>query len=257
MLTVDYDRLGAGPGDLVLDLGCGFGRHAYGALRRGARVVACDLAMPELVEVRSTAYAMSEAGEIDAAAESHAVMGDAQRLPFADSTFDRVIASEVLEHVPDDGLALAELARVLRPGGSIAITVPSYLPERICWALSDDYHAPAAVGGHVRIYTRRRLDSLLGEAGLVPTGHHRAHGLHSPYWWLKCAVGVDNDENPLVRRYLKLLTRDIVEGPRHTRVADRVLSPLIGKSYVVYARRPGSRGELRSSPRRAATGVAS
>ena len=42
MLTVDYDRLGVGPGDRVLDLGCGFGRHAFEAARRGASVVALD-----------------------------------------------------------------------------------------------------------------------------------------------------------------------------------------------------------------------
>ena len=54
MLTVDYDRLGLEPGELVLDLGCGFGRHAYECLRRGARVVACDMAIPELHEVRNT-----------------------------------------------------------------------------------------------------------------------------------------------------------------------------------------------------------
>ena len=51
MLTADYDRLGLRPGDRLLDLGCGFGRHAFEALRRGARVVACDMAVPELEQV--------------------------------------------------------------------------------------------------------------------------------------------------------------------------------------------------------------
>jgi cyclopropane fatty-acyl-phospholipid synthase-like methyltransferase len=47
VLTADYDRLGLRAGDRLLDLGCGFGRHAFEALRRGARVVACDMAVPE------------------------------------------------------------------------------------------------------------------------------------------------------------------------------------------------------------------
>ena len=52
MLTVDYDRLGVGPGDLVLDLGCGFGRHAFEAARRGASVVALDAGPEEVAQVR-------------------------------------------------------------------------------------------------------------------------------------------------------------------------------------------------------------
>jgi hypothetical protein len=122
------------------------------------------------------------------------------------------------------------------------VTVPSYVPERICWALAEDYHAPSVPGGHVRIYTRRELTALMETAGLEPTGHHRAHALHSPYWWLKCVVGVDNDHNALVRQYLRLLTWDIVERPAVTRLAERVLAPALGKSLVVYARRPAPIG---------------
>ena len=75
---------------------------------------------------------------------------------------------------------------MLRPGGVAAITVPTWLPERICWRLSDDYHN--VPGGHVRIFTRRELEAKLERAGLAVGGHHHAHALHSPYWWLKCAV---------------------------------------------------------------------
>jgi hypothetical protein len=64
------------------------------------------------------------------------------------------------------------------------------------------------------------------------------HGLHSPYWWLKCAVGVTNDAHPLVRAYHQLLVWDITHRPLPTRLADLVLDPLIGKSMVVYVERP-------------------
>ena len=110
-----------------------------------------------------------------------------------------MVASEVLEHIPDDEAAIAELVRVLRPGGTMAVTVPRWLPEKICWALSDQYHE--VEGGHVRIYTGDELVGKLRAAGLVFDGKDHAHGLHSPYWWLKCAVGVDNDKNPLVKAY--------------------------------------------------------
>ena len=81
---------------------------------------------------------MRDAGEAGTEPGSLAVTtnGDALRLPFPDDTFDRIIASEVLEHVPDDQAALDELFRVLKPGGTLAVTVPAWLPEKICWALS-------------------------------------------------------------------------------------------------------------------------
>ena len=101
---------------------------------------------------------------------------------------------------------------MLRPGGTIAVTVPRWLPEKICWALSDAYHE--VEGGHVRIYTGDELVAKLERAGLVFDGKDHAHGLHSPYWWLKCAVGVDNDKNPLVKAYHQVLVWDIMRTPR-------------------------------------------
>jgi hypothetical protein len=90
----------------------------------------------------------------------------------------------------------------------------------------------------VRIYRGHELAAKLGSAGLEPLDRHHAHGLHSPYWWLKCAVGVRNDDHVLPRLYHRLLVWDITHRPLVTRVAERVLNPLIGKSLVVYLRKP-------------------
>lgn len=238
MLTVDYDRLGLRPGERLLDLGCGFGRHAFEAVRRGAHVVACDLSDAELKDVRAMFAAMAEAGELPEEASATVANGDACRLPFADASFDRVVASEVLEHVPDDTVAMAELCRVLRPGGVLAATVPTWWPEAVCWALSDDYHAPAVPGGHVRIYREWELRARMRAAGLEPGAAHHAHALHTPYWWLRCAVGPGDEAHPWVAAYKRFLEWDIVAAPRVTRVADRLLNPVLGKSVVVYARKP-------------------
>ena len=126
------------------------------------------------------------------------------------------------------------MVRVLKPGGTFAGTVPAWFPEKINWMLSDEYHAPIAEGGHVRIYSATELAAKLRAAGLDLRGHHRAHALHSPYWWLKCAVGPRNDDHPLVVKYREFLEWDIMKQPTSTRIADRVLSPAIGKSIVFY-----------------------
>jgi len=237
MLTANYDRLDLRRGDKVLDLGCGFGRHAFEAARRGADVVALDAGRDEVEGVAATFAAMVDAGELlEEDLHTAAVQGDALHLPFPDATFDRVICSEVLEHIPDDVAAMSELARVLRPGGTMAITVPRFGPELINWALSDEYHN--VPGGHIRIYRRSVLSERLQSVGLRVTGHHYAHGLHSPYWWLKCFVGTTNDDHRVVRAYHRLLVWDIMKAPRTTRYAERVLAPLIGKSIIVYLVKP-------------------
>ena len=239
MLTVNFDRLGLRPGDRVLDMGCGAGRHAFEMFRRGADVVAFDQDGDELAGVLDLFGAMREAGEVPPGAEADIKQGDALSLPFADEEFDRIVAAEVLEHIPDDTTAIAELVRVLRPGGTIAVSVPRWLPERICWALSDAYHQNE--GGHVRIYTGHELVQKLQDAGLRFEGRDHVHGLHAPYWWIKCAVGVDKEQHPLVRAYHQMLVWDIM-GTRGwstlTRAAEKVLNPLVGKSMVLYLRKP-------------------
>jgi SAM-dependent methyltransferase len=236
MLTVDFDQFPVGPGDRVLDMGCGGGRHAFSLYKRGADVVAFDMSEDDLREVKDMFAAIHLAGEAPAGATATTVRGTAYDLPFEDASFDRVIAAEVMEHLPEDGRAMAELFRVLKPGGLIAVTVPRWLPEKVCWALSDDYHE--VEGGHVRIYKGSELRSRLEGTGLVYEGEHHAHGLHAPYWWLKCAVGVTNDKHPLVRAYHSLLVWDMVKQPLATRLAERLLQPLVGKSLVVYLRKP-------------------
>jgi hypothetical protein len=123
---------------------------------------------------------------------------------------------------------------VLRPGGTFACTVPTWYPEKINWLLSDEYHAPKSVGGHVRIYSATELKAKLRTAGLEVTGSHHAHALHSPYWWLKCAVGPRKDDHPLVVKYRRMLEWEITEQPGSMKVLERALAPVMGKSFIVY-----------------------
>ena len=232
MLTVDYTKLRIGPGTKVIDVGCGAGRHSFEAYRRGADVIAFDQNAEELADVDTMLQAMGQAGEAPKSAKAQVVVGDALALPYPDGTFDAVIASEILEHIPDDDAAIAELIRVLRPGGTLAVTVPRWLPERICWLLSDEYHANE--GGHIRIYRADELRSKLVNGGLRFTGSAHAHALHAPYWWLKCAVGMENSEHPAVKAYHRLLVWDMMSRPALTRAAEAALNPLVGKSVALY-----------------------
>jgi SAM-dependent methyltransferase len=232
MLTIDFDRLGIGPSTKVIDVGCGAGRHAFEAYRRGADVTAFDRDASELRSVETILRAMAETGEAPAAASAKAVLGDALSLPYADATFDCVIASEILEHVPEDDAAIAELIRVLKVGGTLAVSVPRWLPERVCWLLSEEYHSNE--GGHVRIYRASKLGDKISGSGMELTHTHHAHALHSPFWWLKCVVGVSNPDHPAVTAYHKLLVWDLMQRPRITRAAESLLNPLVGKSVAMY-----------------------
>ena len=169
---------------------------------------------------------MREEGEVPAGAEADVKQGDALNLPFPDGEFDRVVASEVLEHIPDDEAAIAELVRVLRPGGT-------HRGDRAAMAAREDLlgalrRLPRGRGRpRPHLPRRRAARPSSSEAGLRFLGAHHAHALHSPYWWVKCAVGVEQRQEPAGRRrYHRLLVWDIVKKPLATRLAEKVLNPL-------------------------------
>ena len=232
MLTVDFHKLGLEPGMRVLDAGCGAGRHLCEAFRgSGIDVVGIDLNWGDLEKTRSFLCLM--AAECDG--RWLVAKGDVTHLPFNDEVFDAVICSEVLEHIPDNRLAVKELVRVLKPSRPLVVSVPRFLPERICWALSDAYHHEP--GGHIRIFKKSEMLNLLKAAGTRCRGIRYKHALHSPYWWLKCLVGHKNDTSPLVKLYKRFLEWDIMHHPPAVRMLDKLLNPLMSKSIVYYMRK--------------------
>lgn len=235
MITVDFNRLDIRPGHLVLDIGCGEGRHAGGLSRmKDIFIVAADLNPDNLVKTRSRLELIKAVGE-NGGSEWALSAADITALPFAGSSFDHVICSEVLEHIPDEVAAAAELVRILKPGGNLIVSVPRFFPEKICWILSKAYSSEK--GGHIRIYTKSRILSLFDAPGLAAWGSHFAHSLHTPYWWLKCLVGPARTDSAAVNLYHRFLTWDIMKKPRITRNLDRLLNPLLGKSLVLYFRK--------------------
>ena len=232
LTTIDFERLSLDAGDRVLDLGCGEGRHAITAyLLADVHVTGLDLAEDDLATARAR---LAEFGGADATQRKSCTFAKASGLaiPFPDDHFDKVICAEVLEHVPDYERMLAEIKRVLKPGGLLAVSVPRYFPEQVCWWLSDAYHE--VPGGHVRIFTTRQLDGAVTGTAMRRFARHWAHALHVPYWWLKCLFWSRGDDHPLVRQYHRLLVWDLMQEPRLTRTLERALNPIIGKSLVMY-----------------------
>lgn len=232
MITVDINKLNLKPNDFVLDAGCGLGRHLRHLARiPGLNIVGID---KDTWSLRETGKAMES--QPDALSKDYLVsIADINRLPFADASFDCIICSEVLEHIPDHQNAIKELDRILKPHGTLAVSVPRYFTERICWFISRDYHNNE--GGHIRIYRKKQLRKMLTNQGFKCWDINYKHALHSPYWWLKCLVGVKNEEHPLVKLYKKFLEWDIMKKPRPVRIVEELLNPLLGKSIVYYLKK--------------------
>lgn len=236
MQTVDFDRIAFNSGDLVLDLGCGEGRHVIHAyLAADVHAVGADLCLEDLQTTQKKFDEFAEQKPESGNASFGLLQTDAMLLPFADNTFDKIICSEVLEHIPDYQAVIAEIERILRPGGDFIASVPRYWPERICWAFSDEYHANE--GGHLRIFRANTLRQQIENSGFAFFDRHWAHALHSPYWWLQCMFWRNKENSRLVKLYQRFLEWDILDQPRFTRVLETALNPLIGKSVVMYFRK--------------------
>lgn len=184
------EYLDIGPGDRVLDCGCGLGWFVkiIGELHRCA-LFGSDNDVSRLNVAR---------GELRSRAGLAAA--DIVRLPYADGAFDKIVLSEVLEHLPDDAGGLAEVCRVVKPGGRVAITVPNrdypLLWDPINWTRERLGLAPIREGffgglwtHHRRLYSREGIVRLVRSADLevedvrqfvhycFPFAHNLVYGL--------------------------------------------------------------------------------
>lgn len=157
--------------------------------------------------------------------------GDLCHLPFAGESFDVVLATDVLEHVHDEARAVAELSRVLRPGGLLLVTVPAF---RSLWGLQDE------VSHHLRRYRREELVTRLCDGGLeVVKSFYFNYLLFAPIWlarrlmdWLRIELESENQVNtPLLNSVLeRIFALDVRSAP--------LLRPAFGASILATARRP-------------------
>jgi 2-polyprenyl-3-methyl-5-hydroxy-6-metoxy-1,4-benzoquinol methylase len=153
------------PAGLVLDVGCYDGQFITRVVEpEQATLIGLDVAVPALHAARTRGVhgvrAQIEAG-----------------MPFRSAAFATVVAAEVIEHVFDTQAVIDELARVLRPGGWLALTTPNLvaLSGRAQLVLGRSPHnvefdASPGTSGHIRYFTFDTLEALLRGAGLQPKG---------------------------------------------------------------------------------------
>jgi ubiquinone/menaquinone biosynthesis C-methylase UbiE len=231
--TVDMDLLDVREGHSVLDVGCGEGYLLRKAARRAWLALGIDL-----VETRLRASRDGPPDSCRSRSRIEIAIADGQRLPFADASFDRIICTETLEHVADAQLALRELARVLRPGGRVAVSVPHFLCEAILHRLIRGYME--FPGGHRRMFTPRTLTRALARAGLQPYAGYLRDSLEATYWILLSLLTRPPRRLDAVLAALERWRARTRAEPysRLYHVADQLGNRLLPKSVVVYALKP-------------------
>jgi ubiquinone/menaquinone biosynthesis C-methylase UbiE len=248
IVTIDFRRhFRIEDGDVVLDLGSGNGRHTVEAARWPCRVISVDVSMDELRRSRFFLRAREEDSPWEPYPRDQRRRGirgwgeflvaDAEHLPFKDSAFDRVLCTEVLEHIPDDRAGIAELYRVAKAGAEVAVSVPRHGPERLFWTLSWEYwHTP---GGHVRVYRPGEMWRYMEAQGFELRAVRYRHAFQSMYWFLRCAFGKDNQRRLVPRLFQKFIDWYHGTRPKVLERAEAAANLAIGKDMVIYGRKPG------------------
>lgn len=203
MLTVDFDLLDVREGDIILDAGCGEGRHSFECTSRGAKVMSMDMDMESVRKVRYVLAYMKRDKQANEKGAFQVHLGDALNLPFREETFDRIICAEVMEHVKDDEQACNELSRVLKNGGKIAITVPTFFSEILYDILTYEYFT--SPGGHVRKYLPKKLVDIMRRNNLEIYDIGFKHSFHTIYWMIRCVVGLHLNSHPITKGYRNFL----------------------------------------------------
>jgi ubiquinone/menaquinone biosynthesis C-methylase UbiE len=219
-------------------VGCGTGRHTIEICRWDCRAVAVDVSLGDLRTARLFLAGKRREGEAKGGADF--VAADAEHLPFRAGAFDKVVCTEVLEHIPDDKAGISELVRVLKLGALIAVSVPNYIPEVLFWTISWGYwHSP---GGHIRIYQPGEMAEALGESGLEIYAQRMRHTIQTIYWFFRCTFGIDDTDRFVTRYFQRFVQWHYRRRLRSLEYLEALANLVLGKDLVLYARKPPVQG---------------
>ena len=223
---------GVARGDTVLDVGCGDGFLSHFCAKQGARLL--------LADIDGNALQAAAKRLKDLSYESLDLMQtDANPLPIPDASVDKIIASEVLEHVSDPDQFVKELIRVAKPGATFLVSVPGALSETLQKDLAPkSYFLPP---NHIRIFQAGELASLLRRHGLLITNEY-PRGFLISMWWMLFWAADQKELRPPWQPLLRCWNRTwatLLDQPGGLKVK-RVLDEFMPKSITVIANKPGN-----------------
>lgn len=228
---IDLDILSLKTGGKALDIGCSYGDQAMKIAKQGIRVYGIDSSKDYIKKFKQSA----KKNNLDCTP----VLGDATRLPFDSNFFDAVIATEVLEHIPNFKKAIKESYRVLKPGGYACIAVPTGLSENIFKFLHPFWQEDS---GHVNFFLKRKITRILEEIGFRIEKIEKQNFEWALFWLIHSFLKTRFDdtgtpkENELIsEKYFRLW-----DYLRKFRVSNLVLwigNMIFPKSYYIYVRK--------------------
>ena len=216
--------------DQVVDVGCGEGGFISFCAQRGAEVTFVDIDSDKISDIEQRLQNSPARGV-------HGLVSDANPLPLPDNHFDKVICTEVMEHVDDPTSFISELARVGKPGAQYLLSVPDITSETVQQLVAPQLYFEKP--HHIRIFSREEFTALVEDAGLI-VEQQTSYGFFWSMFWAffwTCDQDLSDPWHPLLQQWGQtwqtlLSMRD---GPRIKQALDQALP----KSQVIIARKPG------------------
>lgn len=216
-------------GERVIDVGCGEGAFAQFCAKQGADLTFVDI---DPAMVAQTERLLQDT----AASRLQGIVSDASPLPLTDAQFDKVVCTEVIEHVDHPAAFLQELVRVGKPGALYLLSVPDPTSEAVQKAVAPPLYFEKPY--HIHQFSRETFDQLVTEAGLVIIDKRFSGFYWSIFWsfFWSCEQDLSAPQHPLLASWtntwgLMLQTKD---GARIKQALDQVMP----KSQIVIARKP-------------------
>ncbi len=218
-------------GCVILDIGCGEQPHSAFFMDRDVRIILADID-PAVLSAGATAAR----GKGDVATLEK-LLTDTDPLPLPDASVDRIVCTEVLEHVADPRQFLGELVRVARPGARILLAVPDHRCEELqkVFAAPEHFLPP----NHIRVFDPGELIGLAESFGLEVT-HQQFDGFFHTLWWLFFWISAQPDLRPPWAPLLESWSQtwDILLDTDRGLALKHELDQVLPKSEIIVAVKP-------------------